>query len=129
MDTGDLGRHQRHRRVDEDLTGEAVADILERRSLVRERHGQHDDIPRSGGRRVRLAGDLGAGHRGAQLGGGGVGLRLGPGTDDDGVAGAGPASRESGTEGSGATDDGDRLDLLRCFHFRCVLNGCGERAW
>ncbi len=126
LHASNLRRHEWHRRVDENLAGESGADVLERRLLMREWHGQHDEVRRRGGREVRLAGDARARHRGAKLLRRGVCLFLRPGTDDDRVTGAGPASREPGAEGSGATDDRDRLDALRGFHGNCVFRGCGE---
>ena len=57
LNARDLGRHQGHGGVDQDLAGERRADGLEIGAMVGEGNGEHHDVGGGGGRGVLVTGD------------------------------------------------------------------------
>ena len=107
LNAGDLGRHQRHGGVDQDLARERVANGLQIGAMVGEGNGEHHDVRRRGCSGVLVAGNGRARSFGEDVRHRALRLLFRARPDDDGIAGLRPAPSESAAQVSGAADDRD----------------------
>ena len=116
LHAADLRRHERHRDVDQDFSGERDLHLFERRKLRRIRHRQHHDF--AAPCRREIVGALGALHAdaGVDRSGGLLRALARARADDDVMAGVGPAQRQAGAFLAGAAEHGD-------LRFRFGLHG------